>query len=542
MSLGSVSELSEAQLDALIERVQQAVEHQLSLSVEDMQLLLKALFTLAHLQERLAETDITLHKLRKLAGIVKSSEKLKDIAPSETSPSGQARSGRRKPSGKKKTAPPKEPIIHERCQHELEGFVKGQPCPLCQRGKLYKYDPASFLRIRGQSPLVSTQHLLERLRCNACLAYFTAELPEAVRQDGDPEQTYGYSARAVMAIHKYFGGLPFYRQQTLSQLFGISISASTVFDQCEHVANAVQPVMQYLIGRAADAVHYHLDDTSNRILSQRTVIKPDRKTGQPKERSGQYTSGVIATLADGHRCVLFQTNIGHAGEWLDELLSRRSAQAPPPMIMCDALSRNFPTLPTYYLTLCNAHARREFVEVIEQHPDVVPWVLERYGLIWHHDSYCQEHSFSAQQRLDYHRQHSLPIMEQLRDWGQAQLDREDNEAHNGLSQAIRYFLKHYDALSAFCRWPDAQIDNNEMERTLKLIIRGRKNALFFKTLAGAAIADVLTSLIATCENIGINTFDYLVVLQRHSETVKQRPSQWLPWNYLATLEAWDKAA
>jgi hypothetical protein len=268
--------------------------------------------------------------------------------------------------------------------------------------------------------------------------------------------------------------------------------------------------MQYLITRAADAVHYHLDDTSNRILSQRTVMKPDRKTGQLKERSGQYTSGVIATLADGHRCVLFQTNIGHAGEWLDELLSRRSAQAPPPMIMCDALSRNFPTLPTYDLTLCNAHARREFVEVIEQHPDVVPWVLERYGLIWHHDTYCHEHSFSAQQRLDHHRQHSLPVMEQLRDWGQTQLERDDHEAQSGLSKAIGYFLKHYDALTAFCRWPDAQIDNNEMERTLKLIIRGRKNALFFKTLAGAAIADVLTSLIATCEKIGINTFNSMI--------------------------------
>ena len=52
MSTGSFSELSEAQLDALIGRVQEAVEHQLSLSVEDMQLLLKALLTLAHLQER----------------------------------------------------------------------------------------------------------------------------------------------------------------------------------------------------------------------------------------------------------------------------------------------------------------------------------------------------------------------------------------------------------------------------------------------------------------------------------------------------------
>jgi hypothetical protein len=160
--------------------------------------------------------------------------------------------------------------------------------------------------------------------------------------------------------------------------------------------------------------------------------------------------------------------------------------------------------------LCNAHARREFVEVIEQHPDVVPWVLERYGLIWHHDTYCHEHRFSAQQRLDHHRQHSLPVMEQLRDWGQTQLERDDHEAQSGLSKAIGYFLKHYDALTAFCRWPDAQIDNNEMERTLKLIIRGRKNALFFKTLAGAAIADVLTSLIATCEKIGINTFNSMI--------------------------------
>jgi len=37
-------------------------------------------------------------------------------------------------------------------------------------------------------------------------------------------------------------------------------------------------------------------------------------------------------------------------------------------------------------------------------------------------------------------------------------------------------------------------------------------------------------LIATCEHIGINTFDYLVALQRHAEAVKQCPSQWLPWS------------
>jgi len=42
--------------------------------------------------------------------------------------------------------------------------------------------------------------------------------------------------------------------------------------------------------------------------------------------------------------------------------------------------------------------------------------------------------------------------------------------------------------------------------TLKLIVRGRKNAYFYKTLAGAEVGDVLTSVIATCELNGVNLF------------------------------------
>ena len=476
--------------------------------------------------------------MRKLAGIVSSSEKYKDIVPgTETDRTPR----KRKPSKKKPTAKT-EPVVHQRCQHNLDGLEEGQLCPECKRGKLYQYDPASVLRISGQTPLICTQHLLERLRCNTCGAYFTAAVPEEVTQDGPIEQHYGYSARALMAINKYFGGAPFYRQQTLQQLFGLPVSASTVFDQCEHLANDVQPVMQCLIAQAADAVHYHLDDTTNRILNQTPVMKPDRKTGKAKLRSGIYTSGVIATLEGEHQCVLFQTTIGHAGEWIDELLSTRDANAPPPIIMCDALSRNFPTLSAYHSSLCNAHARREFADVIAHFPDKVPWVLERYAIIWEHDDYCKVHELSAQQRLEYHQKHSLPVMEQLRDWGQQQLDSGEVEANSGLGKAIDYFRRHYEALTAFCRIPGAHIDNNEMEATLKLIIHGRKNSLFFKTLAGAAIADVLMSLIATCDKAGINAFEYLIVLQRHAAVVKQNPEQWLPWNYADRLNAWDKAA
>ncbi len=75
------------------------------------------------------------------------------------------------------------------------------------------------------------------------------------------------------------------------------------------------------------------------------------------------------------------------------------------------------------------------------------------------------------------------------------------------------------------------LDNNLMEAQLKLIVRGRKNAYFYKTLAGAAISDIITSVIATCVRALINPFDYLNAIQRNQEQVKSNPQVWLPWNY-----------
>jgi transposase len=137
--------------------------------------------------------------------------------------------------------PPTEAVIHERCQHALVGLTKGQRCPECGRGTLYKYPPGGGDTDQRPTPPTSTQHFLERLRCNTCGAYFTAELPEAAQQDGPAEQTYGYSARALMAIQKYFAGAPFYRQQTLQQLFGMPARPGAVGIATASVSSATLP-------------------------------------------------------------------------------------------------------------------------------------------------------------------------------------------------------------------------------------------------------------------------------------------------------------
>ena len=67
---------------------------------------------------------------------------------------------------------------------------------------------------------------------------------------------------------------------------------------------------------------------------------------------------------------------------------------------------------------------------------------------------------------------------------------------------------------------------------MKRAVLHRKNALFYRTLHGAEVRDLFTSLIHTCELNAVNAFEYLVALQRHAAEVLAAPAKWMPWNYL----------
>lgn len=96
-------------------------------------------------------------------------------------------------------------------------------------------------------------------------------------------------------------------------------------------------------------------------------------------------------------------------------------------------------------------------------------------------------------------------------------------------------LDNWRALTAFMRTAKAPLDNNICERALKTAILHRKNSLFFKSEHGARTADIYMSLIYTCEQAGVNSFDYLVALMDNAEQVQEDPAAWLPWNYTTAL-------
>lgn len=533
-------DLPESELDALIYRIEEAKTHGMSLSVGDYELLLGAIMMLANLQERLENNDLTIHKLKKLLGMIRSSEALGDLMPNSdqgqaqngsdqnTSGSGKPRPKRQRNRGKPRKRPPaKKPDTHE---HPLEGMNKGDRCPSCRAGKLYKYTPAVLLRVTGHAPFSAHKHVARQMRCNGCNEIFTADLPEHVKADGPSGQQYGFSARTVMVIYKYFAANLFFRQGTTNSLLGMPIAASTIFDQCEKVANALNPVFKIVKQQAANAGLLYLDDTINRILGQKPIMKVGRD-GRERQRSGIYTSAVLAIADQGERLVLFQTNIGHAGEWMQEILDMRDPARAPPLLMSDALSANHVTGQPFHKCLCNSHARRGFVELIDKSPDEAVYALELYKHAWVNESHCVDNQLSPEQRLDYHREHSLPPMQELLAWCHEQLDTDAVERNSNLGKAMNYIIRHFDGLSAFCRIVGSPLDNNEIERMIKIIVRNRKNSLFFKTAVGAAISDVITSMLAICHENDIDAFHYVTSIQRNQFSVKASPEQWLPWNY-----------
>ena len=82
---------------------------------------------------------------------------------------------------------------------------------------------------------------------------------------------------------------------------------------------------------------------------------------------------------------------------------------------------------------------------------------------------------SPEQRLHFHQVESGPRMKDLEAWFKKQFAERKVEPNSGLGEAILYMQKYWDKLTLFLRQAGAPLDNNIVERTLKIL--HRKNAL-----------------------------------------------------------------
>jgi transposase len=519
-----------AELKAALARSRQA-----PITEEDYRRLDAALDTLGQVTALVAEKDTTIRDLRQLL-FPASSEKTATVlkqAGLEPTPPARPKEDKAKPPGHGRKAA-RDYTGARRVKISHPTLKASDLCPACEQGKVYVQPEAKVVvRVVGQAPLAATVYEMERLRCNLCGEIFPAPAPaEAGAENGK----YDATAVAMMAALPYGHGMPLNRLESLEAQLGIPLAASTQWEEMAALAEKLAPVHEELIRQAAQGEVLHNDDTSLRVLA----LPRQRQQAGEGERTGVFTSGIVSIEA-GRRIALFFTGAQHAGENLADVLKQRAAGLAPPIQMCDALSWNVKKPPDWPEELqrvighCLAHGRRRFAAVVENFPEACQYVLEQFRIVYVNDAKTKELSRTREQRLSFHQEHSQPVMDQLKQWLEAQFSEKRVEPNSGLGAAITYLLKHWTRLTLFLRQAGAPLDNNVCERALKKAILHRKNSLFYKTQNGADVGDLFMSLIHTCELNGANPFDYLTELPRHAEELTRNPAAWMPWNYRDTL-------
>lgn len=534
-------EITMKELEDILERAKTS-----PLTEEECAKLHKAFETLLYVTDLVGDKDTTIARLRKIL-FGASTEKICNVLGGE----GAKAAGSAKTTGaagKQPDDPPageasqEKPKGHGRNGAEAftgawrvcveHGSLKpGQRCPKCGKGKIYRIkEPAVVVRITGQAPLEATVYEMERWRCNLCGEVFTAETPKEVGPAKWDE-----AAASMVGLLKYGTGMPFHRLEQLQKSLGIPLPASTQWEMVKEAAEGIEPAWEELVREAAQGEVLHNDDTTAVILETIRERRKRQQTedGDPDERTGTFTTGIVSIVQE-RKIALFFTGGQHAGENLRDVLMKRAAGLNPPIQMCDGLARNEPELPDelkIILSNCNAHSRRQFVDVASRFPTECRYVLEVFRDVYHNDDVARRERMTAEERLAFHKTNSGPRMKELRSWMAEQIDEKKVEPNSGLGEAILYTQKRWDRLTRFLEVPGVPLDNNAAERILKKAILSRKNSYFYKTARGAHVGDMYMSLIHTAELVGANPFDYLTQLQKHAKEVQTNPPQWMPWNY-----------
>ena len=401
--------------------------------------------------------------------------------------------------------------------------VEDKSCPCCG-GAMHVIgeDASEMLDI---VPAVLRVRVVRRPRygCRAC--------EEAVVQAPAPERpvTGGMATEALLAhvlVAKYADFLPLYRQAGIFARQGVDLDRSTLCDWVGRACWWLEPLWRLLRRHVMSSTKIFADDTRLPVLDPgrgRTKTgclwgyaiddRPWQGSTPPavvflyaEDRKGEHPAAHLA----GFRGVL-QVD-GYGG--FKSLLEDRPAGE-------------------VRLAFCWAHCRRRFYEIHRATGSpLAEEALRRIGELYKVETEIRGRS--AEERRTARQERSKPLVEALHTWLTAQLGRVSGKS--GLAEAIRYALRHWSGLVLFLDDGRLELDTNTIERAIRPIALGRKNALFAGSDGGACHWAIVASLVATAKLNGIEPLAWLTdVLERmvSGRTKAHELERLLPWAWKA---------
>jgi transposase len=362
-----------------------------------------------------------------------------------------------------------------------------------------------------------------RYACRAC--------EEAVVQAPAPERpiTGGMATEALLAhvlVAKCADFLPLYRQAQIFARQGIELDRSTLCDWVGRACWWLEPLWRLLRRHVMSSTRIFADDTRLPVLDPgrgRTktgclwgYAVDDRPWGghtppavvylYAEDRKGEHPAAHLAEFTG-----ILQVD-GYSG--FKGLLAGR----PPDRIK---------------LAFCWAHCRRGFYELYRSTGSpLAQEALRRIGELYRIEAEIRGRP--AEERRTARQERSKPLVEALHAWLTVQLGRVSGRST--LAGAIRYALRHWPGLVLFLEDGRLELDTNVIERAIRPIALGRKNALSAGSDGGARHWAIVASLVATAKLNGVEPLAWLTdVLERivSGRTKSNRLDTLLPWAWKA---------
>jgi transposase len=404
--------------------------------------------------------------------------------------------------------------------------VDDKACPCCggtlhvigeDRAEMLDYVPAQ-LRVR----------VIRRPRygCRAC--------EEAVVQAPAPERPIdgGMATEALLAhvlVNKYADHLPLYRQAQIFARQGVVLDRSTL---CTWVGRAcwwLAPLHELVLSTVLASPKVFADDTTLPVLDP----------GRGRTKTGRlwcYAVDNRPWRGPGHPAAAYVYSEDRKGEHpATHLKAFRGLLQVDGYAGFGRLIADMGNVSQ--LAFCWAHARRKFYDIYAatQSPLAEQGLHQIAALYEIEDAIRGQ---TAEQRRRVRQQRSRPLIETMQTWLTDTLGR--ISGRSALAQAIRYALNHWSGLILFLDDGRLELDTNTVERAMRPVALGRKNALFAGSNSGGKHWAIIATLIQSAKLNDVDPLAWLTdVLERivSGRTKRHELNTLLPWNWKAAKTA-----
>ena len=393
---------------------------------------------------------------------------------------------------------------------EIEPSVEDKICSVCHTEKQrigseetekLEYAPASFY---------VKKYVRHKYACKPCQGKVSiGSLPAMAIDKGIP----GEGLLAHIISSKYCDHLPLNRLEGIFQRHDVDIDVSTMCDWVGKSADLLEPLVKRMHEKILQSPKINTDDTAIPIKS--------------KNRKGSTYKGYLWVYLDDKSNVVFDFTPNRSREGPIRFLGNYNGY-----VQADAYSGYDEFFRKSKATEvgCNSHARRKFEYALDSDPVRAARMMVLWGRLYEIERKAKKENYSSAQLLRARQEEAKPILAEIG----TLLDQYQHQVlpKSPMGKAVTYAVNQWKALNRYIEDPILSIDNNVSERTLRMVVIGRKNYMFAGSEAGAERAAIIYSLVASCKLNGHDPFVYFRdVLSRVSTHRADKIDELLPVNW-----------